>query len=155
MVPVRIPLKEENYFRMNPDDVAKRITPKTRLIVVNSPQNPTGSVMTQDEMKAIYQLAEKNDLYIYSDEVYSRMIYDENNFSTPSIYDECKKRTIVSNGFSKAFAMTGWRLGAVIGPKEVVERFGMLLQTTSSWWHLFFRSQVSRQLKVINQRLKK
>ena len=132
MVPVRIPLKEENYFRMNPDDVAKRITPKTRLIVVNSPQNPTGSVMTQDEMKAIYQLAEKNDLYIYSDEIYSRMIYDENNFSTPSIYDECKKRTIVSNGFSKAFAMTGWRLGAVIGPKEVVERFGMLLQTTSS-----------------------
>lgn len=131
-VPVRVPLKEENGFRMNPADVEKRITDKTRLIIINSPHNPTGSVMTGEEIREMYRLAEKYDLYLYSDEIYARMIYDEAGFHSPSVYDRCLERTIVSNGFSKAFAMTGWRLGAVIGPPDVIERMGLLLQTTSS-----------------------
>lgn len=131
-VAVRIPLRESNAFHMDPEDIRKGITDKTRLIIINSPQNPTGAVMTQDEMKKIYDIAEEYDLYIYSDEIYARMIYGDTSFSTPSIYDKCKKRVIISNGFSKAFAMTGWRLGAVIGPDEVIERMGLLLQTTSS-----------------------
>jgi len=130
--PVRVPLKEENGFRMNPNDVEKAITEKTRLIIINSPQNPTGSVMTKDEQNAVYEIAEKNDVYLYSDEIYARMIYDNAEFYSTSINDKCLERTIISNGFSKSFAMTGWRLGAVIGPTDVIERMGILLQTTSS-----------------------
>jgi len=131
-VPVRVPLKEENQFRMNPDDIEAAITSKTRLIIINSPQNPTGSVLTTDEIKRIYEIAKKHDIYIYSDEIYARMNYDPVGFSSPSIYDHCKEHVILSNGFSKAFAMTGWRLGTVIAPAAVIERMAALLQTTSS-----------------------
>lgn len=131
-IPVRVPLKEENEFRMNPDDIEAAITDKTRLIIINSPQNPTGSVMTTEEIKRIYEIAKKYDIYIYSDEIYARMNYDPVGFSSPSIYDHCKEHVILSNGFSKAFAMTGWRLGTVIAPPDVIERMAALLQTTSS-----------------------
>ena len=76
--------------------------------------------MTKEELKQTYEIAEKHDLYLYSDEIYARMIYDNSKFNSPSKYDKCKKRVIISNGFSKSFAMTGWRLGAVIGPKIVL-----------------------------------
>jgi len=132
VTPIRIPLKEENEFRMNPKDIEEKITEKTRLIIINSPQNPTGSVMTKDELKEVYEIAKKHDLYLYSDEIYARMIYDDSEFFSPSIYDKCLERTIISNGFSKSFAMTGWRLGALIGPTNVIEKMGLLLQTTSS-----------------------
>jgi len=129
---VRVPLKEKNNFRMSPKDIEKKITSKTRLIIINSPNNPTGSIMTKDELKETYEIAEKYDLYLYSDEIYARMIYDKSKFNSPSIYDQCKKRVIISNGFSKSFAMTGWRLGAVIGPTAVIDKMNLLLQTTSS-----------------------
>jgi aspartate aminotransferase len=131
-IPIRVPLKEENQFRMNPDDIESAITDKTRLIIINSPQNPTGSLLTQDEVKRIYEIAKKHDIYVYSDEIYARMTYDPVGFSSPSIYDHCKEHVILANGFSKAFAMTGWRLGTVIGPSNVIERMAALLQTTSS-----------------------
>jgi aspartate/methionine/tyrosine aminotransferase len=131
-IPVRVPLREENQFRMNPDDIEAAITDKTRLIIINSPQNPTGSLLTQDEVKRIYEIAKKHDIYIYSDEIYARMTYDPVGFSSPSIYDHCREHVILANGFSKAFAMTGWRLGTVIGPVDVIERMSALLQTTSS-----------------------
>jgi aspartate aminotransferase len=131
-VPVYVPLKEENSFRMNPDDIESAITDKTRLIIINSPQNPTGSVMKPEEIEAVYNIAEKHDVYLYSDEIYARLQYENIKFSSPAKYDQCKKRTIVANGFSKAFAMTGWRLGALIGPEEVITKMGLLLQTVSS-----------------------
>ena len=131
-VPVRVPLKEENEFRMSPDDIEAAITDKTRLIIINSPQNPTGSVLTTDEVKRIYEIAKKHDIYIYSDEIYARMNYEPIGFASPSIYDHCKEHVILSNGFSKAFAMTGWRLGTLIGPANVIDRMAALLQTTSS-----------------------
>ena len=112
--PVRVPVLESNEFRMNPSDIEKSITEKTRLIIINSPQNPTGSVMTEEEIKNTYEIAEKHDVFLYSDEIYARMIYDNAKFSSPGIFDKCKERTIISNVFSKAFAMTGWRLGAVM-----------------------------------------
>jgi aspartate aminotransferase len=130
--PIRIPLKEKNNFRMSPEDIESKITSKTRLIIINSPQNPTGSVMTKEELRQTYEIAKKHDLYLYSDEIYARMIYDDSKFNSPSIYDKCKERVIISNGFSKSFAMTGWRLGAVIGPKIVIDKMNLLLQTTSS-----------------------
>lgn len=129
---VRVPLKEEHGFRMQADDVRKLITDRTRLLIINSPNNPTGAVMSKEELKAIYDLCVEKDIYLYSDEIYSRMIYDDYEFTSPSQYDKCKSHVILSNGFSKAFAMTGWRLGALIGPTEVIERMAALLQTTSS-----------------------
>jgi len=134
MKPIGIPLKEENNFRLNPDDVEKAITDKTRMIIINSPHNPTGAVMTEGEIKKIYDLAEKHDLYLLSDEIYARMIYkdSETSFSTPSKYDQCKERVILVNGFSKSYAMTGWRLGVMIAPSDLVEKMGLLLETTTS-----------------------
>lgn len=131
--PVRVPLREENEFRMDPEDVRKKITGKTRLIIINSPHNPTGAVMKPEEIDQIASIAEENDVFLYSDEVYARMIFDgATTFRSPSTRDCCLERTIVANGFSKAFAMTGWRLGVAIGPKDVIEKMGLLLQTTSS-----------------------
>ena len=130
---VPIPLKEENEFRMNPGDVRKAITDKTRLIIMNSPQNPTGSVMTPAEIEEMAHIAKEADVYLYSDEIYSRMMFENRGgFRSPSFLDHCKERTIVANGFSKAFAMTGWRIGVAIAPSDVIEKMALLLQTTSS-----------------------
>lgn len=132
-IAVRVPLKEENGFRMSPSDVKKSITSKTRLIIINSPNNPTGSVMTKEEIEEMANIAEEADVFLFSDEIYSRMMFDETKgFSTPGSLDMCKKRTIIANGFSKAFAMTGWRIGIAIGPEDVIEKMALLLQTTSS-----------------------
>jgi aspartate/methionine/tyrosine aminotransferase len=128
---IRIPLKEENGFRLNPEDVEKAITPKTRLIIMNSPSNPTGSVMTQQEVSDMYQIARVNDLYLISDEIYARMVYEARHYS-PSKWDSCFHRVIMVNGFSKSYAMTGWRLGVCTGPPEVIEKMRLLLETTSS-----------------------
>jgi len=118
---VLVPLLEENEFRMNPDDIKDRITEKTKLIVVNSPQNPTGSVMTKSEMEAIAELAEEHDIYVVSDEIYSKMTYDTGHY-TPTSRDEAKERTVLLDGFSKYYAMTGWRLGYMVAPKRMAER---------------------------------
>ena len=134
---IRVPLKEENKFRMNPNDIRKAITPKTKLIIINSPNNPTGSVITPEELDEIYKIAKENNIYLLSDEVYSRMMYGETKFHSPSINDYCKKNTIVINGFSKAFAMTGWRLGVAIGPEKVIEKMGLLVQTLCSCVPIF------------------
>lgn len=131
---VRIRLHEENEFRLNPDDVQKAITPRTRMIIMNSPSNPTGAVMTEDEIKELYEIAKQNDVYLLSDEIYARMIYEDAGIKhySPSRYDHCKERTILVNGFSKSYAMTGWRLGVVTGPAEVISKMGLLLETTTS-----------------------
>ena len=129
---VGVPLRAEHGFRMQARDVRNLITDKTRLLILNSPHNPTGAVMTKQELKDIYDLCVEKDIYLYSDEIYSRMIYDDYEFTSPSQYDHCRTHVILSNGFSKAFAMTGWRLGALIGPPEVMNRMAALLETTSS-----------------------
>jgi len=118
---VLIPLLEENEFRMNPDDIEAKITDKTKLIVVNSPQNPTGSVMTESELEEIALLAEENDIFVVSDEIYSKMTYETNHY-TPTSRDKAKERTVLLDGFSKYFAMTGWRLGFMIAPVKMAER---------------------------------
>lgn len=129
---VPIPLKKENGFRLQPDDVRRHITDKTKLIIVNSPHNPTGAVMTAEELTGIAEIAIENGIYLYSDEIYSRMNYGEIPFFSPSMIDNCKTNVIVANGFSKAFAMTGWRLGTCVGPQAVIEKMALLLETTSS-----------------------
>ncbi len=132
--PVGIQLKEENEFRLNPEDVRKAVTDRTRMIVINSPHNPTGSVMNEEEISEVYKIAEERDIYLLSDEIYARMKYHDSNMKTcsPSKFDYCKERTILVNGFSKSFAMTGWRLGVVTAPADLVEKMGLLLETTTS-----------------------
>lgn len=115
------PLLEENEFRINPDDIKKRITKKTKLIIINSPQNPTGSVMTKSELDEIAMLAEEHDIFIVSDEIYSRMTYDCDHY-TLTAYDKAKQRSVLLDGFSKYFAMTGWRLGFMVAPVEMANR---------------------------------
>lgn len=129
---VPYPLHENNGFRMRAADIEPLITSKTRLLIINSPQNPTGAITESEHLKEIYELAQKHDIYIYSDEIYSRMVYEDSQFFSIASLDQARERVILSNGFSKAFAMTGWRLGSVIAPPKVAERMMMLLQTTSS-----------------------
>lgn len=129
---VPYPLHDRNGFRMRAADIEPLITPRTRLLIINSPQNPTGAITEPEHLKEIYALAEKHDLYIYSDEIYSRMVYEDGDFFSIASLDQARERVILSNGFSKAYAMTGWRLGSVIAPRVVAERMMMLLQTTSS-----------------------
>ncbi|KYK22380.1 aspartate aminotransferase [Thermoplasmatales archaeon SG8-52-2] len=118
---ILVPLLEENEFRMNPDDIKSKISEKTKLIIVNSPQNPTGSVITKTELEEISELAEENDIFIVSDEIYSKMTYETDHF-TPTKRDEAKERTVLLDGFSKYFAMTGWRLGYMVAPAKMAER---------------------------------
>jgi aspartate aminotransferase len=132
VTPVPYPLRDKNAFRMRAEDIEPLITERTRLLIINSPQNPTGSITEPEALKEIYALAEKHDLYVYSDEIYARMVYSDQQFYSIASLDECRERVILSNGFSKAFAMTGWRLGAIVAPPVVAERMMLLLQTTSS-----------------------
>lgn len=131
---VRVPLYEKNKFQLNPEDVKKAITDKTRMIIINSPSNPTGAVMAKNEIKKIYEIAKHYDVYLLSDEIYARMIYEEagTKHYSPSKFDHCKERTIIVNGFSKSYAMTGWRLGVATGPEEVIAKMSLLLETTTS-----------------------
>ena len=131
--PVYVPLYEKNNFQLSPDDLEKKITDKTKLIIINSPANPTGSVMTKDEIFQVAQIAKKYNVYLLTDEVYSRLIFDsDKGFFSPASLDKCKDRTIIINGLSKAFAMTGWRIGVAIGPEEIISKMGLIVETISS-----------------------
>ena len=118
---VLVPLLEENEFKINPDDIKRLISDKTKLIVVNSPQNPTGSMMSESELNEIAEIAEEKNIFIVSDEIYSKMTYETNHF-TPTKRDEAKERSVLLDGFSKYYAMTGWRLGYMITPKKMADR---------------------------------
>ena len=101
--------------------IKENITEKTKLVIINSPQNPTGSVMTKNEIEEIAVLAEEHDFFIISDEIYSKMTYDAIHY-TPTVRDEAKKRSILLDGFSKYYAMTGWRLGYMVAPVKITKR---------------------------------
>jgi aspartate aminotransferase len=115
---VPIPLREQNEFRLDVKELRKLVTPKTKMLIINSPQNPTGSVLTQNDVEEIYRLACDNDFYILADEIYARIIYDT-KFETISKYDEKQNRVFVLDGLSKIYAMCGWRLGWGLLPKEI------------------------------------
>lgn len=130
---VGVELREEKGFRLQAADIEARITPRTKLIILNSPSNPTGAAMSENEIRDVYELAERRDLYLLSDEVYSRMIFNEGaRFFSPSMIDHCRERTVILNGFSKAFSMTGWRLGVAIGPGGLIQKMGLLNETIVS-----------------------
>ena len=128
---VYVPIDNVDNFRFDPAEIEKRITTKTRLIVINSPSNPTGAVCLKEDVVKIYELARKHNLYILSDEIYSHLVYEGAHFSAGTL-DECKERVIVTNGFSKPFAMTGWRVGYAVGPEKIIEKIALLSQTIVS-----------------------
>ena len=108
--PVPIPLREENDFRLDVKELKSLVTPKTKLMIINSPQNPTGGVLTHDDLAEIARIAVENDIWVLADEIYSRIIY-ESKFESLTQFPGMQERTIILDGMSKTYAMTGWRLG--------------------------------------------
>jgi aspartate/methionine/tyrosine aminotransferase len=129
--PVPIALREGNDFRLDVEELKSKITPRTRLIVINSPHNPTGGVLSHRDLEQIAELAQRHDLYVLSDEVYGQITYDGHHASiltVPGMVD----RTIYSDGLSKAYAMCGWRLGFAVAPLPLAKRMETLMINSSS-----------------------
>ncbi len=120
--PVEVPTYENNEFRLSVDELEKYVTEKTRALIINTPNNPTGAVLTKGDLEEIADFAVEHDLIIFSDEVYEHFVYDGiKNYSIASL-NGMFERTITVNGFSKTFAMTGWRLGFVAAPSWIIEK---------------------------------
>ena len=119
--PVTIPLQEKNEFKLTAEELEAYITPKTKVLVMPFPNNPTGAIMTKEDLEPVVEVIKKHDLFVISDEIYSELTYGTKHVSIAS-FEGMKERTILINGFSKAFAMTGWRLGYACGPKEIIEQ---------------------------------
>jgi aspartate aminotransferase len=129
--PVPIQLREENQFRLDVDELISLVTSKTRMIVINSPQNPTGSVLTEEDLRAIADISIKNDIIVLSDEIYSRIIYNGQHRSIYS-FDGMPERMIILDGYSKTYAMTGWRLGYGVMPAPLAEQVAKLQTNCNS-----------------------
>ena len=118
--PVIVETNGKNDFRINMDELKSKITNKTKLIIINSPNNPTGAIYPKEDLEKIADIVIKNNLYIISDEIYEKIIYNQKHVSIASLGEEIKKRTIVINGVSKSFSMTGWRIGYLAAEEEIV-----------------------------------
>ncbi len=118
---VPLPLREEKEFRFDIADLEARITPKTRMLILNTPQNPTGGILTKEDLQHIAELAVKHNFIVFSDEIYSQVTYDDFQHESITQFEGMKERTIVLDGFSKTFAMTGWRLGYGLMPEEIAK----------------------------------
>jgi aspartate aminotransferase len=129
---VNVQLREENNFQLSSEDVFKAVTSKTKLIILNSPSNPTGACMSKEELKKIATFANNRGIYLLSDEIYARLVYGNKKFYSPGEIDGCKENIIILNGFSKAFAMTGWRLGVAVGPIHLIKKMNLMLNTIVS-----------------------
>ncbi|MEM1552617.1 MAG: pyridoxal phosphate-dependent aminotransferase [Candidatus Bathyarchaeia archaeon] len=130
--PVPIPLKEENDFRLDHEYVKAKITKKTKMIILNSPENPTGGVLTKEDLKVIADcIAKRDDVIVLSDEIYSRIIYEGTHESIASL-PGMKEKTIILDGFSKTYAMTGWRLGYGVMRKDLAEKIAQLMINSNS-----------------------
>ncbi len=119
-VPVIINLKNENKFRLTPEELEAAITPRSKILVLPYPNNPTGGIMEKEDLEAIREIIIKHDLYVLSDEIYGELTYTGKPHISIASLPGMKERTVVVNGFSKAYAMTGWRLGYACGPQEII-----------------------------------
>ncbi len=124
-VPVPIRLASQDDFRIDPKEVMRRITPNTKLIILNSPNNPCGSIIAKSDLEALAVLAQENGISVLSDEIYSRFLYEGTHISVAS-FPDMLDRTIILDGFSKAYAMTGWRVGYGVMPLDLVESISRL-----------------------------
>jgi aspartate aminotransferase len=117
---IPIPVKKEEGFKLLAESVEEKVTPKTRILIINSPNNPTGAVIDKKDLERIAEFCLQKDLYVISDEIYEHIIYDAKHTSMASL-PGMKERTITVNGFSKAYSMTGWRLGFAAGPNHIIK----------------------------------
>jgi len=137
-IPVAVATRAEDEFSLKASDLEKAVTPKTRLLMLNFPTNPTGAVMPLEELKKIAAFAVKHDLVVLTDEIYSELTYDELPHHSIAALPGMKERTLFLHGFSKAFAMTGWRIGYACGPADIIEammkihQYSMLCASTMS-----------------------
>ncbi|NET09627.1 MAG: pyridoxal phosphate-dependent aminotransferase [Merismopedia sp. SIO2A8] len=132
--PVIVPTDASTGFRITPDQLRQAITPQTKLLVLNSPSNPTGMVYSPDEIRALAQVVVEADIWVVSDEIYEKILYDgAQHLSIGAVSPEAFARTIISNGFAKAYAMTGWRVGYLAGPIDLIKGMSTIQgQSTSN-----------------------
>jgi len=130
--PVPVPLLEKNDFRLDPEYVKEHITKKTKMIILNYPENPTGGIVTRDDLKVIADcIADRDDVFVLADEIYSRIIYEGKHESIASL-PGMKDKTILLDGFSKTYAMTGWRLGYGVMRKDIAQKIAQLMTNSNS-----------------------
>lgn len=144
--PVPIKMREEKQFRLDVDELISLVSPKTRMIIINSPQNPTGSILTEGDLKAIADVAIKHDIYVLSDEIYSCIIYKGRHHSIASL-PGMLERTIILDGYSKTYAMTGWRLGYGVMPSDLADQVAKLQTNCTSCTASFTQRAGIRALK--------
>lgn len=120
-VPVRLALEEKDEFKLTKEKLLSAITDKTKMVVLPFPNNPTGAIMTHEELQIVADVIKEHDLFVLSDEIYSELSYQGDHVSIAAI-PGMKERSVVINGFSKSYAMTGWRLGYAVGPKEIIKQ---------------------------------
>lgn len=130
--PVPIPLREENQFRLDVQELAQLITPKTKMLIINSPGNPTGGVLTSEDVKAIADLVRGKEILVLSDEIYDRIVYGDTHPLSIASLPGMKDWTIILDGFSKTYAMTGWRLGYGVMHPEISARIAQLMVNSNS-----------------------
>ncbi len=143
---VELPLKEENHFHVDVREVEASISEKTKMIIINNPNNPTGAVYSYDELKGLSELVVKHNLLILSDEMYSRLLYEGEFYSIAS-FSGMKERAIIVNGFSKTYAMTGWRLGYVLAHKAIIDNILKVHQYSSTCSPTFIQVGLARAIK--------
>ncbi len=129
-VPVEIPARLENNFTIDPDDIRKAVTPRTKVIFIGYPSNPTGAVAPREVMLEIAKIADQHDLIVVSDEIYDRLVYDFEHVCFPALDEGLKHRTVLLGGFSKDYAMTGWRIGYACGPADIIQGMVRIHQYT-------------------------
>jgi aminotransferase len=129
-VPVEIPSKIENNFQLDPDEIRAAITPKTKVLFIGYPSNPTGAVAEREVLLEVAKIAEEHDLLIISDEIYDRLVYGFEHVCVPALDESIKRRTILLGGFSKDYAMTGWRIGYACGPADLIQGLVRIHQYT-------------------------
>jgi aspartate aminotransferase len=130
--PVILPTTERNSWKFRASDFENAMTPRTKMLILNSPGNPTGSVYTREELQTIVDVATEEDIYILSDEIYEKLVYDAKHVSIASLSKEAYDLTITVNGFSKSYAMTGWRLGYLAAPEAVAKAVDSIQSHTTS-----------------------
>ena len=126
--PVIIDVKAENNFKVTPDELSAVITDKTKLLILPYPCNPTGAIMEREDLQALYEVIKDKNILVLSDEIYSELTFGGKAHISPACIDGMKERTVIVNGFSKAFSMTGWRMGWACGPKEIISQITKIHQ---------------------------
>lgn len=128
--PVSVPVREKDSFRTLPSNVEERVSRKTRCIILNSPQNPTGAVLLEKDLRGLAEIVIENNLSVISDEVYEKLLYDGAKHFSIGSYPEMAERTVTVNSFSKTYAMTGWRVGYAVAPAEIMREMVKIQQNT-------------------------